>query len=192
MDFITGLPNIRKQHDYIMVMVDKLSKRTHFIPIKSTFKSINITKISMREIFRLHGIPKVVISHRDAKFTSKFWKGLFENMGRNLNFSTCYHPKTDGQIEMTNHILEDMLRMYVKDKQTKGVDYLGLVEFSYNNGYQTSLKMIPFEVMYGRRCKVPLRCEHLEDILSLRPDMLKEMEEVVKHVKHNLKTTRYC
>jgi hypothetical protein len=92
MDFITGLSKTMKQHDAIMVVVDKLSKVVHFIPIKSTFKAVNIADIFMKEIFKLHGIPTIIISERDSKFTSRFWKGLFEGLGTQLNFSTVYHP----------------------------------------------------------------------------------------------------
>ena len=91
-----------------MVVVDKLSKATHFIPVKFTFKAINIADIFMKEIFRLHGIPKVVISDRDVKFTGNFWKSLFKGLDTQLNFSTAYHPQTDGQTERTNQVLEDI------------------------------------------------------------------------------------
>ena len=97
MDFITGLPKTNKQHDSIMVVEDKLSKVAHFIPLKSTFKAINIADIFMKEIFRLHGILKVVISDRDVKFTGKFWKSLFKGLDTQLNFSIAYHPQKDGQ-----------------------------------------------------------------------------------------------
>jgi hypothetical protein len=79
-----------------MVVIDKLSKSAHFIPVKSTFKAINIAKIFMKEIFRMHGIPKMVISDRDVKFTSSFWKELFGGLNTNLNFSMSYHPQMDG------------------------------------------------------------------------------------------------
>jgi len=80
-----------------MVVIDNLSKSAHFIPIKSTFKDINIAEISMKEIFRLHGIPKMVISDRDIKFTSIFSKELFAGLNTNLNLNTIYHPQMDGQ-----------------------------------------------------------------------------------------------
>ena len=92
-----------------MVVVDKLNKASQFIPVKSTFQAINISDIFMKEIFRLHGIPKVVISDRDVKFTGNFWKSLFKGLDTQLNFSTTYHPQTDGQTERTNQVLEDML-----------------------------------------------------------------------------------
>ena len=92
MDFITGLPMTMRQHDSIMVLVDKLKKETHFILVKSTHKTDDIVKIFMKDIFKLHGFPKAIVSDRDVKFTSNFWKGLFADLGTNLNFSTSYHP----------------------------------------------------------------------------------------------------
>jgi hypothetical protein len=147
MDFITKLPRSSKQHDSIMVVVDKLTKAAHFVPVKSTYKETNIVDIYMREIAKLHGVPKTIVSDRDPKFTSNFWKGLFKGIGTSLNFSTTYHPESDGQTERVNQVIEDMLRMYVMDKPSKWEDYLHLVEFAYNNGYQASLKMSPFEAL---------------------------------------------
>ena len=115
-------------------MVNKLTKAAHFIPVKSTHKTNGISKIFMKDIFKLHGFPKPIVLDRDAKFTSNFWKGLFADLGKKLNFSTAYHPQTDGQSERVNQVLEDMLRMYVMDKPTKWEYYLHLVEFAYKNG----------------------------------------------------------
>ena len=91
LDFIMGLPRTKKKNDSIMVVVNKLTKYSHFIPVKSTYKAINIADIFMREISRLHGIPKTIISNWDVKFTSKFWKSLFEGLKTKLGFSTAYH-----------------------------------------------------------------------------------------------------
>jgi hypothetical protein len=96
MDFITGLPRTGKQHDSIMVVVDKLTKDAHFIPLKTTHKAADIANVFMKEVARLHEIPKTIVSNRDPKFTSNFWKGLFKGFGMNLNFSTTYHPESDG------------------------------------------------------------------------------------------------
>ena len=93
MDFIIGLPMTWRQHDSIMVVVDKLMKAAHFIPVKSTHNTDDIAKIFMKEIFRLHGLLKAIVSDRDVKFTSNFWKGLFADLGTKLNFSTAYHPQ---------------------------------------------------------------------------------------------------
>jgi hypothetical protein len=98
-DFITKFPIITRQHDSIMVVVDKLTKDAHFIPVKMTHKEANITEIYMKEISRPHGVPKEIVSDRDPKFTSNFWKGLFKGFGTNLNFSTTYHIDSYGQTE---------------------------------------------------------------------------------------------
>ena len=91
MDFINKFPRTTKQHDSIMVVVDKLTKAAHFIPVKLTHKATNIAKIYMREIVKLHSVPKAIVFYRDPKLTSNFWKGLFNGYGTNLNFSTTYH-----------------------------------------------------------------------------------------------------
>jgi hypothetical protein len=119
MDFITKLPRTNKQHDSIRVVVDKHSKAAHFIPVKLTHKAANVVDIYMREIYRLHGIPKTIVSERDPKFTSNFWKGFFKGFGTNLNFSTSYHPDSDGKTCRVNQEIKDMLRMYVMDKPSK-------------------------------------------------------------------------
>jgi hypothetical protein len=106
----------------------------------------------MKEISRLHGIPRTIVSDRDIKFTLNLWKGLFKGFDTNMKFITTYHPQSDGKTERVNQVIEDMLRMYVMDKPSKWEDYLHLVEFAYNNGYQPSLNMNPFEVLYGRKC----------------------------------------
>jgi hypothetical protein len=155
-----------------MVVIDKLSKSAHFIPVKSTFKAINIAEIFMKFFFRLHGIPKMVISDRDVKFTSAFWKELFVGLNTNLNFSTSYHPQTDGHTEQTNQIIEDMICMYVRTKPSKWEDYLHLVEFAYNNGYQTSAKMSPFEVLYDIKCTTLISSDNPAERLMVGPKML--------------------
>ena len=135
-----------------MVVLDKLSKEAHFIHVKTTHKAANIVDIFMKEIFRLHGIPKIIIYDRDPKFTGNFWKSLFKWLDIKLNLNTAYHPQTDRQTERVNQLLEDMLWMYVRDYPKKWEDYLHLVEFVYNNHYQAVAKLSPFEILYGRKC----------------------------------------
>ena len=102
MYFITDILKSKNQNDSIFVIIDKLSKVAHFIPVKSTYKAMNIAYIFLKEIFRLHGIPKVIISDRDVKFTWNFWRYLFSELETRLNFSTAYHPQTDGNTERVN------------------------------------------------------------------------------------------
>eukprot|EP00253_Pinus_taeda_P028795 PITA_28795 len=190
MDFITWLPKSKKGNDSIMVVVDKLSKSAHFILVQSTYRAAQIANIFMQNIFRLHGLPKTIISDCDVKFTSAFWKTLFEGLGTQLKFITAYHPQTDGQTERVNQVVEDMLRSYVMQQPNRWEEYLQLVEFAYNNGYHASLQMSPFEVLYGRKCHTPSSWGGLEDKLMLGPEMLKEMEQMVKKVRANLKVAQ--
>ena len=101
-DFITKLPRTTRQHDSIMVVVDKLTKDAHFVPVNTMHTTTDIAEIFMKEIVRLHGIPRTIVSDRGTKFTSNFWRGLFKGFGTNLNFNTTYHPHTDGRIERVN------------------------------------------------------------------------------------------
>jgi hypothetical protein len=149
MDFITKFPKTSKQHDVIMVVVEKITKDAHFIPMKVTHKETNVVDIYMREVACLHGILKTIMSDIDPNFNSKFWRGLFRGFRTNMNFNTTYHPKFDGKTERVNQVIEDILRMYVMDKPYKWEDYLHLVEFAYNNGYHVSLNMCSFEALYG-------------------------------------------
>ena len=159
-----------------MVVVDKLSKAAHFIPVKTTYKAANIADIFLKQIFGLHGIPKVIISDRDPKFIGNFWKSLFQGVNTTLNFSTSFHTQTDGQTERVNQVLEDLLRMYVKDQPGKWEDYLHLVEFAFNNNYQASAGFSHFKTLYGRKCNIPIAWSNSVDRLVLGPELLKEME----------------
>jgi hypothetical protein len=173
-----------------MVVVDKITEYAHFIPLKTTHKPTYVVDIFMKEVARLHGIPKTIVCDRDPKFTSKFWKGLFKGFGMNLNFSTTYHPESDGKTKRVNRVIEDILRMYVMDKPSKCEDYLHLVEFAYNNGYQESLKMSPFEELYGRKCNTPVSWDNIADRAVVGPELLKEMEEKMLKIKQNLKVAQ--
>ena len=152
-----------------MVGVDKLSKASHFIPMKTTYKVANIADIFLKKIFRLHGIPKVIISDRDPKFTGNFWKYLFKGLNTTLNFNTSFHPQTDGHTERVNQELENLLRMYVKEKLGKWEDYLHWIEFAYNNHYQALARYSPFEILYGRKCNTPISWSNPVDRLVLGP-----------------------
>jgi len=112
-DLIRRLPKSKKKNDSIMVVVDKMRKSTHFVLVQSTFKAFQIANIFMQNIFRLHGIPRVIIFDRDIKITSSFWKALLECLGTQLHFITTYHPSKDGKTERVNKIIEDMLQTYV-------------------------------------------------------------------------------
>ena len=109
MDFITGLLKSKNKNDSIFLVIDKLSKGSHFIPVKSTYKVVKIFDIFLKEIFRLHMISKEIISDRDVNFIGNFWRSLFSGLETWLNFSITYHSQTDRQIERVNQIVEDKL-----------------------------------------------------------------------------------
>ena len=173
-----------------MVVVDRLRKVAHFVPVHLNYKIVHIVDFFKREVFRLHDIPKTIILDIDVNFISAFWKALFTGLGTQIQFSTVYHPYTDGQTEQVNQILEDMLQMYVMQQPTKWEDYFNLVEFTYNNGYQESLKMSPFEALYGRQCRTPINWSSPETKLMLRPEILAEEEQEVKKIRKNLKVSQ--
>ncbi|KAL0561193.1 hypothetical protein IC582_001614 [Cucumis melo] len=156
MDFITGLPKTLKGYTVIWVVVDRLTKSSHFVPRKSTYTASKWGQLYMTEIVRLHGVPVSIVSDRDARFTSKFWKGLQLALGTRLDFSTAFHPQPDGQIERLNQILEDMQRTCVLEFSGSWDSHLHLMEFAYNNSYQATIGMAPFEALYGKCCRSPV------------------------------------
>jgi len=119
------------------------------------------------------------VSDRDRRFQARFWQALQKAFGTKLNFSSSYHPEIDGQTKRVNQILEDMLRAYILHFQGKWEEYLPLVEFSYNNSYQSTIHMAPCEALYGRRCRTPLCWSEIDEALILGPELIHETTEKV-------------
>ncbi|GJR60890.1 putative reverse transcriptase domain-containing protein [Tanacetum coccineum] len=152
MDFVTKLPRTAAGQDTIWVIVDRLTKSAHFLPMREDDTLEKLTRQYLKEVVSKHGVPVSIISDRDGKFTSHFWKSLHKALGTRLDMSTAYHPETDGQSERTIQTLEDMLRACVLDFGKGWDKHLPLVEFSYNNSYHTSIKAAPFEAaVYAQR-----------------------------------------
>lgn len=156
MDFIMGLPRTSSGNDAIWVIVDRLTKSSHFLAIKENWKLKQLADLYVAEIVRLHGIPVSIVSDRDTRFTSGFWNSLQMAMGTRLDLSTAFHLQTDGQTERVNQIVEDMLRACAMDFHGDWDRQLPLAEFSYNNSYQASIQMAPYEALYGRPCRSPV------------------------------------
>jgi hypothetical protein len=187
MDFIVGLPRTSKGFGSIWVIIDRLTKIAHFLPVKVKYPVITYAELYITRILSLHGIPKTIVSDPGPQFVSKLWEELYKSLGTKLLHSSAYHLQTSRQTERVNKILEDMLRACVLEFLQKWDDCLPLAEFSYNNSYQESIKMAPFEALYGRRCHTPLNWSELGERCFFRPDMVKEMEEKVQRIMHNLK-----
>jgi IS30 family transposase len=133
MDFITGLPRTLRGYDSIWVIVDRVTKLAHFIPVKTTYKGSQLVELYMARIMSLHGVLKKITLDRRSQFTPRFWKSFHENMDTRLNFSSAYHPQTDGQTERTNQVLEDMLRACALQHGSSWDKSLPYAEFSYND-----------------------------------------------------------
>nr|GFA26545.1 reverse transcriptase [Tanacetum cinerariifolium] len=139
----TIVENLDKQ-----VVVDRLTKSAHFLPIRKDYSVSRLAEIFQQEIVRLHGTPSAIVSDRDPRFTSRFWKGLQKAWGTRLKFSTTFHPQTDGQSERTIQTLEYILRSCALEWTGNWDDYICLVEFAYNNSWHASIKCAPFEMLY--------------------------------------------
>nr|GEZ94530.1 putative reverse transcriptase domain-containing protein [Tanacetum cinerariifolium] len=190
MDFVTKIPRTSNGHDTIWVIVDRLTKSTHFIPTQETESMDTLTWLYIKEIISRHGVPISIISDRDSHFTFRFWQSLQKALGTQLDMSTAYHPKTDGQSERTIQTLEDMLRAYAIDFGKGWQNHLPLVELSYNNSYHAGIKATPFEVLYGRKCRSPVCWAEVGDTLFTGPKIIHETTEKIMQIQQHLQATR--
>jgi len=189
MDFVTSLPNTPRGNDAIWVIVDRLTKSAHFIPINISFPVSQLAKIYIREIVKLHGVTSSIVSYRDPRFTSRVWKSLQEALGSKLRLSSAYHPQNDDQSERTIQSLENLLRVCVLEQGGTWDSHLPLIEFTHNNSYHSSIGMAPFEALYGRRCRTPL-CwfESGESVVS-GPGIVQQTTEKVKMIQEKMKAS---
>ncbi|KAL0551923.1 hypothetical protein IC582_011016 [Cucumis melo] len=190
MDFITGLPRTLRGFTVIWVVVDRLTKSAHFVPGKSTYTANKWAQLYMSEIVRLHGVPVSIVSDRDARFTSKFWKGLQTAMGTRLDFSTAFHPQTDGQTERLNQVLEDMLRACALEFPGSWDSHLHLMEFAYNNSYQATIGMAPFEALYGKCCRSPVCWGEVGEQRLMGPELVQSTNEAIQKIRSRMHTAQ--
>ena len=189
MDFMVALP---KTKDAIMVVVDRFSKMSHFIACTKTDDAQHIAKLYFAEIVRLHGIPKTIVSDRDSKFLSHFWKSLWKMLSTKLLFSTAYHPQTDGQTEVTNRTLGTILRTFVSTNVREWDLKLCHAEFAYNRAPSRATKHTPFECVYGTNPLLPVSLIELPMCDSKQveaEELIKQMETIHKQVHSNLEET---
>jgi hypothetical protein len=161
MDFVLGLPRTVRGHDSIFVVVDRFSKMAHFLPCSRTYDASRVASIFFTGVVRLHGVPKSIVSDRDVKFVSYFWKILWAKLGTQLKFSSPFHPQTDGQTEAFNRSLGNLLRCLFQDHTPTWDLLLPQAEFAYNNYVNRSTGRSPFGVVTG------IAPQTLVDLLSL-------------------------
>ncbi|GJU11293.1 putative reverse transcriptase domain-containing protein [Tanacetum coccineum] len=190
MNFVTKLPRTSSGHDTIWVIVDRLTKSAHFLPMREDYKMERLARLYLNEIVARHGVPISIISDRDSHFTSRFWQSMQEALGTRLDMSTTYHPQTDGQSERTIQTLEDMLRACVLDFGGSWDVHLPLVEFSYNNSYHASVRCAPFEALYGRKCRSPIMWAEVGEGQLIGPELVQETTEKISQIKDRLKAAR--
>ena len=158
MDFMIGLPRTQRQHDAIWVIVDRLTKSAHFLPINVEDSLEKLAQLYVDEIVRLHGVPVSIVSDRDPRFTSRFWPSL----------------------QRTIQKLEDMLRACVMEFKGSWDTHLALMEFAYNNSYQASIEMAPFEALYGRKCRIPVCWDEVGERRLVGLELVQITSEKVK------------
>jgi hypothetical protein len=190
MDFIVGLPMTARKFDLIWVIVDRLSKSAHFIPVHTNYNVQKYAGIYIARVLCLHGVPKMIISDRGSQFVAQFWEQLHTSLGTHLIHSSAYHLQIDGQTERVNQLFKDMLRACVLEHPGSWDQNLTWAEFSYNNIYQESIKMAPFEVLYGRRCHTPLNWIEPREKVIFGPDLVEEAKSIVRRVQENMKAVK--
>jgi hypothetical protein len=190
MDFVSGLPRGKRGSDAIWVIVDRLTKSALFLAMKMTDSVEKLAKLYVDEVVRLHGVPVSIVSDRDPRFTSRLWPSVQQALGTKLNLSTAFHPQTDGQSERTIQILEDLLRACILEFGGNWEDHLPLVEFTYNNSYQATIGMAPYEALYGRRCRTPVCWEEVGDRQLIGPELVQITSEKIKIIKNRMKAAQ--
>jgi hypothetical protein len=186
MDLITALPKSHSGNDAIVVFVDKLTKMVHYVATTTNVTAPKLATLFMREVVRLHGVPESILSDRDPRFTAKFWRAFWGQLGTTLTMSTAYHPQTDGQTERANRTLEEMLRSRINFGQTDWDDHLATAELAINNAVQASTGFSPFYLNAGKEVRLPLD----QAISGLRPASNPEAADRIRRLKSDLDRAR--
>jgi hypothetical protein len=185
MDFITGLPKVQGK-DGIFVVVDRLTKFAHFFAISMEYSASQVANLFFKEIFRLHGLPRTIVSDRDSRFMSTFWQELFRLVGTELTPNTSYHPQTDGQTEIVNKWVEGYLRNYVTGQQRAWVKWLHLGEYCYNTTHHMSIGMSPFRALYGYDSLTFMEIAFGDSRAPMAKEWIQESQDILRELKDHL------
>ena len=193
LDFIEGLPKSAGKN-VILVVVDRLSKYAHFIPLAHPFIALVVAQSFLDNIYKLHGVPQSIVSDRDKIFLSNFWRELFKLLGATLKMSIAYHPQTDGQTEVTNRSLETYLRCMSSERPKDWCKWLPLAEWWYNTTHHTAINTTPYQAVYGQAPPVHLpyipgdsKVEALDKSLQQREATIKLLKFHLLRAQHKMK-----
>jgi hypothetical protein len=191
MDFILGFPRTQRGFDSIFVVVDKFSKMAHFIPCQKTSDTTHIANLFFKKFVRLHDLPRSIVSDRDTKLVGHFWRTLWKKFGTNLSFILAYHPQTDGQIEVVNRRLGDLLRSLVTEHHSQWDHILPQAEFAYNDSLNRSSGKSPFQIMYGMQPRgvSELKDSEQNETRSASADFAEAMKELHSQVREHLQNS---
>jgi hypothetical protein len=187
-DFIGPLPRTRNGYDYILVVVDKLSKMVHYIPCHQSVTAEQVARLLMSNVVRYHGLPETIVSDRDRRFVAAMWKELWSLLGTKLNMSSAFHPETDGQTERQNRTLEEYLRSYINLDQNDWDEHLICAEIAYNNSVHASTNETPYYLNCGQHPNFALLTTNVFNTASNTSvkDLLQQMHSHIEHAKQCL------
>ena len=172
------------------MIVDHLTKSAHFIPVRSNYRPSDYAELYFSQIVKLHRVPRTIVSDRGPQFTARFYEHFHSLLGTKVVCSLASHPQTSCQTERVNQILEDMLRACVISSKGAWEKWLPLAEFSYNNRYQKSIQMAPFEALYGRKCRTPLNWVEPSERRYYDIDFVKEAEKQVLSIQKHMEAAQ--
>lgn len=185
-NFIIHLPPSRRQIDVVQVIINKLTKLAHFIPIHTIYQVSTLAILYRDQIVRLHRVPIEIVSDREPIFTSSFQRSFQRELDTETKFNIEYHPQTDDQSKRMIQILEDLLRSYIMNIGGSWEEHLPLVEFAYNNNYQVNIGMTPFKALYHRQCRSPMCWLRGSKPLIVGPKLLQDSQRLVELKQHRL------
>jgi hypothetical protein len=192
MDFLLGLPRKQRGFDSIFVVVDRFSKMADFIPCQKTSDATHVGNLFFKEVVRLHGLTRSIVSDRDTKFVGHFWRTLWRKLGIDFSFSSAYHPQTNRQTNMVNRSLGKLLRSLVTKHHNQWDHILPQEEFAYNESQNRSTGKIPFQILYGMKPRGVSKLRDLEqsEIRSIgAEDFATEIQKLHSQIRGKLQSS---